>query len=59
MDSTHNAKGEMVDGSEEEERIIGQERSVVICRMVLVFLRLYPRRHSPYCVVYYEESASK
>ena len=59
MDSTHNAKGEMVDGSEEEERIIGQERSVVICRMVLVFLRLYPRRHSPYYVVYYEESASK
>ena len=48
---THNAKGEMVDGSREEGRILEQERRVVICRVVLVFLRLYPRRPSPYYVI--------
>ena len=42
MDSIHNAKGEMVDGSEEEGRKIGQEGTVVICRVVVIFLRLYP-----------------
>ena len=52
MDSTHhNAKGEMVDGSEEEGRTLGQGRRVVICRVVIVFLRLYPRRPSSYYVV--------
>ena len=49
--STHNAEEEMVDGSEEEGRIIGQEGKVVICRVVLVFLRLTLRRLSPYYVV--------
>ena len=49
----------MVDGNEEEGRTIGQERRVFMFRVVLVFLRLHPRRPSPYYVVYYEESASK